>query len=43
MSTIEEKVNAVRADVAKLHETLVRHNLVIWSRGNISPRVPGAE
>ena len=43
MSTIEEKVLAVRADVAKLHEMLVRYNLVIWTGGNISGRVPGAE
>ena len=43
MSTIEEKVLAVRAEVAKLHEMLVRYNLVIWTGGNISGRVPGAE
>ena len=43
MSTIEEKVLAVRADVAKLHEMLVRYNLVIWTGGNISGRVPGSE
>ncbi|MBC7761372.1 MAG: L-ribulose-5-phosphate 4-epimerase [Candidatus Saccharibacteria bacterium] len=43
MSTIEEKVPAVRADVAKLHEMLVRYNLVIWTGGNISGRVPGAD
>ena len=43
MSTIEEKVLAVRADVAKLHEMLVRYNLVIWTGGNISGRVPGAD
>ena len=43
MSTIEEKVDAVRADVAKLHEMLVRYNLVMWTGGNISGRVPGAD
>ena len=43
MSTIEEKVLAVRADVAKLHEMLVRYNLVTWTGGNISGRVPGAD
>jgi L-ribulose-5-phosphate 4-epimerase len=32
-----------RADVAKLHELLVRYNLVIWTGGNISGRVPGAD
>jgi len=34
-------VDAVRADVARLHEQLVRYNLVIWTGGNISGRVPG--
>ena len=43
MSTIEEKVLTLRADVAKLHEMLVRYNLVIWTGGNISGRVPGAD
>jgi len=33
----------VRADVAKLHELLVRYQLVIWTGGNISGRVPGAD
>ena len=43
MSTIEEKILTARADVAKLHEMLVRYNLVIWTGGNISGRVPGAD
>jgi len=34
-------VAAVREDVARLHEQLVRYNLVIWTGGNISGRVPG--
>ena len=29
MSTIEEKILTARADVAKLHEMLVRYNLEI--------------
>jgi L-ribulose-5-phosphate 4-epimerase len=36
-------VDDVRADVAKLHELLVRYNLVIWTGGNISGRVPGED
>jgi L-ribulose-5-phosphate 4-epimerase len=32
-----------RADVARLHELLVRYNLVIWTGGNISGRVPGSD
>jgi L-ribulose-5-phosphate 4-epimerase len=34
-------VDDIRSDVAKLHEQLVRYNLVIWTGGNISGRVPG--
>ena len=34
-------VDAVRVDVSRLHEQLVRYNLVIWTGGNISGRVPG--
>ena len=40
---LEQAIDAVRADVAKLHEMLVRYNLVIWTGGNISGRVPGAD
>ncbi len=36
-------VDDVRADVAKLHELLVRYGLVIWTGGNISGRVPGED
>jgi len=43
MTSLEQAINAVRADVAKLHEMLVRYNLVIWTGGNISGRVPGAD
>lgn len=40
---LAEAILAVRADVAKLHELLVRYQLVIWTGGNISGRVPGAD
>lgn len=33
----------MRAEVAKLHELLVRYNLVVWTGGNISGRVPGED
>ncbi len=33
----------VRDDVAALHAELVRYQLVIWTGGNISGRVPGAD
>jgi L-ribulose-5-phosphate 4-epimerase len=31
----------IRRDVAALHEQLVRYNLVVWTAGNVSGRVPG--
>jgi L-ribulose-5-phosphate 4-epimerase len=31
----------VRADVARLHDELVRYGLVVWTGGNVSERVPG--
>ena len=33
----------VRADVARLHGDLVRYQLVVWTAGNISGRVPGTD
>jgi L-ribulose-5-phosphate 4-epimerase len=36
-------VEAVRADVARLHGELVRYGLVVWTAGNVSGRVPGAD
>jgi L-ribulose-5-phosphate 4-epimerase len=33
----------VRAEVAQLHNELVRNNLVVWTGGNVSQRVPGEE
>lgn len=38
-----QSIDATRADVAALHAELVRHGLVVWTGGNISARVPGAE
>ena len=36
-------VEAVREDVARLHGELVRAGLVVWTAGNVSARVPGAD
>jgi len=36
---IEQAIDAVRADVARLHAELVRYGLVVWTGGNISGRV----
>lgn len=36
-------VDAVREDVARLHGELTRNELVIWTAGNVSGRVPGTD
>lgn len=36
-------VEATRAEVAELHAELPRNGLVVWTAGNVSARVPGAE
>ena len=33
----------VRAEVAELHAELVRYGLIVWTGGNVSGRVPGAD
>ncbi|MCR2799265.1 class II aldolase/adducin family protein, partial [Microbacterium sp. zg.Y818] len=40
---IEVAVARVRAEVAALHAELVRYGLVVWTGGNVSGRVPGAD
>jgi L-ribulose-5-phosphate 4-epimerase len=40
---IEAAIVAVRKDVAALHAELVRYGLVVWTGGNVSGRVPGAD
>lgn len=41
--TIEVAIARVRADVAQLHSELTRNGLVVWTGGNVSARVPGAD
>jgi L-ribulose-5-phosphate 4-epimerase len=36
-------VDAVRRNVAQLHDELTRNGLVSWTQGNISERVPGSD
>lgn len=36
-------IDEVRADVSALHQHLVTYNLVVWTGGNVSARVPGAD
>jgi L-ribulose-5-phosphate 4-epimerase len=38
-----EAIDAVRSDVSALHAELVRYNLVAWTAGNVSGRVPGTD
>jgi L-ribulose-5-phosphate 4-epimerase len=40
---VEDAIAAVRDDVARLHGELVRYGLVVWTGGNVSGRVPGAD
>jgi len=40
---IDSAIARTRADVAALHAQLTRYGLVIWTGGNVSGRVPGAD
>jgi L-ribulose-5-phosphate 4-epimerase len=40
---IEVAVARIRSDVARLHGELTRNDLVVWTGGNVSGRVPGAD
>ena len=40
---VEVAIARVRADIALLHGELVRNALVVWTGGNVSGRVPGAD
>ncbi|TIH38317.1 L-ribulose-5-phosphate 4-epimerase [Subtercola vilae] len=40
---VEVTIARVRAEVSRLHAELTRYELVIWTGGNISARVPGAD
>jgi L-ribulose-5-phosphate 4-epimerase len=45
MSTegVDAAIAAVRLEVARLHDELVRYGLVVWTGGNVSGRVPGTD
>ncbi|WP_115787517.1 L-ribulose-5-phosphate 4-epimerase [Arthrobacter silvisoli] len=43
MSTLLESIATVRRDVCALHSELTRYELVVWTAGNISGRIPGHE
>lgn len=40
---IRSTVASIREDVARLHAELPRNGLVVWTAGNVSARVPGAD
>ena len=40
---LQERIDAVRAQVAALHQELVRYGLVVWTAGNVSGRVPDSD
>lgn len=41
--SVQVAIARAREDVARLHEELVLHELVVWTAGNVSARVPGAD
>jgi L-ribulose-5-phosphate 4-epimerase len=40
---LRELVDNLKSEVASLHNELPRNGLVVWTAGNVSARVPGAE
>lgn len=42
-ASVQERIAAIRSDIAALHSELVRYGLVVWTGGNVSARVPGAD
>jgi L-ribulose-5-phosphate 4-epimerase len=40
---IADVIKTIRAEVARLHVELPRYQLVVWTAGNVSARVPGHE
>lgn len=42
-TALRATVDGLKHEVAALHRELTRHGLVIWTAGNVSARVPGAD
>lgn len=40
---VQAAVQTARAEVAALHSELTRYDLVVWTAGNVSARVPGTD
>ena len=43
VTDVQATIAAVRRDVAELHAELTRYQLVVWTAGNVSARVPGQD
>lgn len=43
MSVLPDTIARLRAEVCALHAELTRYQLVVWTAGNVSARVPGEE
>jgi L-ribulose-5-phosphate 4-epimerase len=43
VAAVADTVAALRREVAALHAELPRNQLVVWTAGNVSARVPGAD
>ncbi|MBO1413885.1 L-ribulose-5-phosphate 4-epimerase [Streptomyces sp. FH025] len=43
MSDLSDPIDLLRQQVSDLHQELVRYNLVVWTAGNVSARVPGED
>ena len=41
--SVRDDVERLKREVAALHAELPRNNLVVWTAGNVSARVPGAD
>src|SRR6476659_4147114 len=41
--SVAQVVDELRRQVAELHRELVRYQLVVWTAGNVSARVPGED
>ena len=41
VSDVQDTITALRREVCALHEQLTRYQLVVWTAGNVSARVPG--
>ncbi len=42
-SKVQDAVQKAREEVSELHKELTRYELVVWTAGNVSARVPGAD